>query len=227
MKKNLTELVFILDRSGSMKGLEQDSIGGFNGMLDRQRGQEGEANITTVLFDDQYEKVHDRLPLDQVGDLTSKEYYVRGCTALLDAMGKTIYETALIQKHLPESEKAGKVIVVITTDGLENASHVYSRDEVKKMIEHEKETHGWEFLFLGANMDAVAEAGSMGISPDRSVTFENDSQGIRLNYDVVGRTLCRMRSAASPVGSEWKKKIEEDYHGRKNGLFRKKKQGTH
>jgi uncharacterized protein YegL len=226
MKKNLTELVFILDRSGSMRGLEKDTIGGFNGMLDKQREEEGDANITTVLFDDQYEKVHDRLPLDQVKDLTSKEYYVRGCTALLDAIGRTIYEMGLIQKHLPDSEKAGKVIVVITTDGLENASHEYSRDKVKTMIEHEKEKYGWEFLFLGANMDAVAEAGSLGIGADRSVTFENDSQGIELNYEVVGRTLCQMRAcapSAAPMGAEWKEDIEEDYNKRKKGLFGRKK----
>ena len=226
MKKNLTELVFILDRSGSMRGLEKDTIGGFNGMLDKQREEEGDANITTVLFDDQYEKVHDRLPLDQVKDLTSKEYYVRGCTALLDAIGRTIYEMGLIQKHLPDSEKAGKVIVVITTDGLENASHEYSRDKVKTMIKHEKEKYGWEFLFLGANMDAVAEAGSLGIGADRSVTFENDSQGIELNYEVVGRTLCQMRAcapSAAPMGAEWKEDIEEDYNKRKKGLFGRKK----
>ena len=226
MKKNLTELVFILDRSGSMRGLEKDTIGGFNGMLDKQREEEGDANITTVLFDDQYEKVHDRLPLDQVKDLTSKEYYVRGCTALLDAIGRTIYEMGLIQKHLPDSEKAGKVIVVITTDGLENASHEYSRDKVKTMIEHEKEKYGWEFLFLGANMDAVAEAVSLGIGADRSVTFENDSQGIELNYEVVGRTLCQMRAcapSAAPMVAEWKEDIEEDYNKRKKGLFGRKK----
>ena len=226
MKKNLTELVFILDRSGSMRGLEKDTIGGFNGMLDKQREEEGDANITTVLFDDQYEKVHDRLPLDQVKDLTSKEYYVRGCTALLDAIGRTIYEMGLIQKHLPDSEKAGKVIVVITTDGLENASHEYSRDKVKTMIEHEKEKYGWEFLFLGANMDAVAEAGTLGIGADRSGTFEKDSQGIELNYEVVGRTLCQMRAcapSAAPMGAEWKEDIEEDYNKRKKGLFGRKK----
>ena len=179
MKKGLTELVFILDRSGSMRGLEQDTIGGFNGMLDRQRQQEGAANITTVLFDDQYEKVHDRTSLDQVKELTRKEYYVRGRTALLDAMGRTIHEMALIQKHLPDSEKAEKIIFVITTDGLENASHSYSRDQIRKMVEHEKEKYGWEFLFLGANMDAVAEARSFGIPADRSVTFQSGRDALQ------------------------------------------------
>ena len=168
MRKGLTELVFILDRSGSMRGLEHDTIGGFNGMLDRQREQEGKANVTTVLFDDRYEKIHDRVSLDRVKELTKKEYYVRGCTALLDAMGRTIHEMVLIQKHLPAEEKAEKVIFVITTDGLENASHQYSREQVRRMVEHEKKRYGWEFLFLGANMDAVAEAGSFGIGADRS-----------------------------------------------------------
>ena len=222
MRKGLTELVFILDRSGSMRGLEHDTIGGFNGMLDRQREQEGMANVTTVLFDDRYEKIHDRVSLDRVKELTKKEYYVRGCTALLDAMGRTIHEMVLIQKHLPAEEKAEKVIFVITTDGLENASHQYSREQVRRMVEHEKKRYGWEFLFLGANMDAVAEAGSFGIGADRSVTFQNDSQGIAVNYQVVGETLCQMRSAApaaAPIGAEWKEKIEKDYKKRGKGLF--------
>lgn len=222
MKENLTELVFILDRSGSMRGLETDTIGGFNAMLDRQRRQEGEANITTVLFDDKYEKLHDRLPVKHVADMTGKAYYVRGCTALLDAMGRTIHEMALIQKHLPDTEKAAKVIFVIITDGLENASREYSRARVKSMIEHEKEKYGWEFIFLGANMDAVKEAGSLGIAANRSVTFENDSQGIEINYRAVGEAVCRMRCAApeaAPIGADWKKEIEEDYKKRRKGFW--------
>lgn len=227
MKKNLTELVFILDRSGSMRGLEKDTIGGFNGLLEKQRGQEGEANITTVLFDDQYEKIHDRIPLDKVRELTTRDYYVGGCTALLDAIGRTVHEMALIQKHLPDSEKAEKVIVVITTDGMENASRRYSRDEVKRMIELEKERYHWEFLFLGANIDAVAEAGTLGIRADRSVTFENDGEGVELNYEVVSRTLCAMRAcppSAAPMGAEWKEEIEENVKKRKRkaGLFGKR-----
>lgn len=222
MKKNLTELVFILDRSGSMRGLETDTIGGFNAMLDKQRQEDGEANITTVLFDNEYQKLHDRFPLKQVSDITSRDYYVRGCTALLDAMGRTIHEMALIQKHLPDSEKAEKVIFVIITDGLENASREYSRARVRDMIEHEKEKYGWEFMFLGANMDAVKEAGSLGISADRSVTFENDSQGIATNYRAVSGAVSQMRHAApsaAPVGADWKKEIEEDYKKRKKRTF--------
>lgn len=217
MKKGLTELVFILDRSGSMGGLESDTIGGFNTMLEKQKKQEGEAHITTVLFDDRYEQIHDRFPIAQVKALTSKDYYVRGGTALLDAIGKTIQQMALIQKHLPEEERAEKVIFVITTDGLENASREYSRSQIKQMIETEKERYGWEFLFLGANMDAVKEAGSLGIGEDRSVTFQNDSQGIETNYRVVSETVCMMRCAAAdaaPLGAEWKREIEEDFKNR-------------
>lgn len=220
MKENLTELVFILDRSGSMHGLENDTIGGFNAMLNKQRAEQGEAYITTVLFDDQYEKIHDRISLKEISGLTDKEYFVRGSTALLDAMGQTIHDTALVQKHLPDAEKAEKVIFVIITDGLENASRTYSRKQVKRMVEQEKEKYGWEFLFLGANMDAVSEAGSFGIDADRSVTFQNDSQGVETNFRAVGQALCRMRSApACRVGAGWKKEIEEDYNRRKKKLF--------
>ena len=214
MKKGLTELVFILDRSGSMAGLESDTIGGFNAMLEKQKEQEGDAHITTILFDDKYEKIHDRFPIRQVKKITPKDYYVRGCTALLDAMGRSIHQMILTQKYLPKSERAEKVIFVITTDGLENASREYSREQVKKMIEHEKEKYGWEFLFLGANMDAVAEAGSLGIGADRSVTFLNDSQGVQMNYRVVSETIGEMRCAtpsAAPIGAEWKKEIVADY----------------
>lgn len=216
MKKGLTELVFILDRSGSMRGLERDTIGGFNGLLDKQKQQEGEARVTTVLFDDQYEQIHSRFPLDQVRELTERDYYVRGCTALLDAIGKTLHQMALIQKHLPEEERAEKVIFVITTDGQENASREYTRAQVKRMIEKEREQYGWEFIFLGANMDAVAEAGSFGIRADRAVTFENDSQGVQMNYRVVSEAICDMRCAPSmaAVGAEWKKEIEEDFQKR-------------
>lgn len=226
MKKNVTELVFILDRSGSMHGLEADTTGGFNSMLDKQRSQEGDANITTVLFDDNYEKIHDRVSIKKVAALTENEYFVRGCTALLDAVGQTIHDMALLQKHLPPEQKAGKVIFVIITDGLENASHIYSKEQVKRMIEREKEGYGWEFLFLGANIDAVSEAGSLGIDADRSVTFQNDSKGIETNFNVVAKTLSAMRSApcTASIGADWKKEIEEDYNRRKRkSLFRNKR----
>ena len=158
MKKNLTELVFILDRSGSMGGLEPDTIGGFNAMLTRQKEQEGEANVTTILFDHEVQLLHDRFPLHAVAPLTEKDYYVRGCTALLDAIGYGVEKMVNIQRHLPEDERAEKVIFVITTDGLENASKRFSYEKIRRLIEREKERYGWEFLFLGANMDAVQEA---------------------------------------------------------------------
>lgn len=223
MKKGLTELVFILDRSGSMRGLENDTIGGFNGMIEKQKKQEGEANVTTVLFDDGYDLLHDRFPIVAIKTMTEKEYYVRGCTALLDAIGQTIQKMENVRKHLPEEMRAEKVIFVITTDGLENASREYSQSEIRRMIEKQKEKYGWEFLFLGANMDAVAEAKKFGIAEDRSVTFENDSAGVAMNYRVVEKTISCMRAAPrmADVGAGWKKEIEEDF--KKRGLWKKGK----
>ncbi len=217
MRKGLTELVFILDRSGSMAGLESDTIGGFNGMIEKQKDGDGEANVTTVLFDDRYELIHDRFPLSAVRPLTKKEYYVRGCTALLDAVGKTISKMVNVQKYLPENCRAEKVIFVITTDGFENASREYSYTVVRSMIERQRKKFGWEFLFLGANMDAVSEAAKFGIQADRAVTFENDHEGVALNYRVVEETLQYMRSAPcmAQLGSEWKRDIEENYRGRR------------
>lgn len=216
MKKDLTELVFILDRSGSMGGLESDTIGGFNAMIEKQKLQPGEANVTTVLFDDRYELIHDRFPITAVRPLTDKEYYVRGCTALLDAVGNTIHKMGNIQKYLPDDMRAEKVIFVITTDGMENASREYNYQEVRRKIQKQKEKYGWEFLFLGANMDAVAEARKFGINEDRSVTFENDSRGVAVNYRVVEETISCMRAAPcmSQVDGSWKKEIEEDFRSR-------------
>lgn len=216
MKKGLTELVFILDRSGSMSGLENDTIGGFNGMMEKQKKQDGEANVTTVLFDDRYEMIHDRFPIQTVQPLTGEDYYVRGMTALLDAVGKTIDHIGNIQKHLPAEMQAEKVIFVITTDGLENASHEYTYQRIHQMIEYQKKQFGWEFLFLGANMDAVVEARKFGISEDRAATFRNDSEGIAVNYDVMGDTIYCMRAAPkmADVDGSWKKKIEDNFKKR-------------
>ena len=224
MKKDLTELVFILDRSGSMCGLEQDTIGGFNAMIGKQKKQAGEANVTTVLFDDRYDIIHDRFPIEVVGPLTEREYYVRGCTALLDAVGKTLHKVENIQEHLPEEMKAEKVIFVITTDGLENASREYSYDRIRRKIEEKKTKSGWEFLFLGANMDAVSEAKKFGIDEDRSVTYENDSVGVAVNYRVVEEAICCMRSAPrmSDMDGSWKQKIEEDFNRRNRERKEKK-----
>ena len=224
MKKGLTELVFVLDRSGSMGGLESDTIGGFNSMIRKQKEQPGEAYVTTVLFDDQYEMIHNRFNINMIRPLTSEDYYARGCTALLDAVGRTIDQVGRTQKYLPEDERAEKVIFVITTDGLENSSREYSYKRLQEMIERQKNTYNWEFMFLGANMDAVAEASKFGISADRAVTFENDSQGVQLNYQVVGKALSAMRACAPSerVSEEWKAEIDEDYKKRSKIKFWKK-----
>ena len=166
MKKNLTELVFILDRSGSMAGLEKDTIGGFNAMIEKQRGEPGEALISTVLFDNETEVIHDRVPLDRVPALTEKEYFVRGCTALLDAVGGAIHHIGNVHKYAREEDRPEKTLFVITTDGMENASHFYNYEQVRAMIERQRETYGWEFLFLGANIDAAREAARFGIRAD-------------------------------------------------------------
>ena len=195
MKKGLSELVFILDRSGSMGGLESDTIGGFNSMLAKQKKEEGEANVTTVLFDDQVEIVHDRFPIAAVKPLTDDDYFVRGSTALLDAVGSTVKKIENVQKRLPEDLKAEKVIFVITTDGQENSSSEYTVKMVRRMIkEHQKQ--GWQFIFMGANMDAVTEAQNLGISGKHAVSYRNDEEGVALNYAVTGSVLSKMRDCS-------------------------------
>ena len=212
----MTELVFILDRSGSMSGLESDTIGGFNSMIEKQKREAGEAVVSTVLFANDSTVIHDRLPLGEVPSLTEKEYFTRGCTALLDAIGYGMEKMVNIQRHLPEDERAEKIIFVITTDGLENASKRFGYEKIRRMIEREKEQYGWEFLFLGANMDAVKETARFGISSDRAVRFENDAQGVAVNYHVVSETVSRMRQAAcsASIGAEWKEEIEADFKKR-------------
>lgn len=190
MNTELTELVFILDRSGSMRGLESDTIGGFNGMIARQKEEEKRVNVTTVLFDDEMEIIHDRFPVEIIEPLTKKEYFVRGCTALLDAVGAIIGKIDNVQKRLPESHRAGKVIFVITTDGLENSSKHFTYEQIRRLIDAKKE-RGWEFLFLGANIDAGREAEKMGIARNRAVKYENDSEGVAINFRAVGRAVCQ------------------------------------
>lgn len=190
MNAKLTELVFILDRSGSMNGLESDTIGGFNNMLKRQKAEGDNVNVTTVLFDDDVEVIHDRFPIGIIEPLTDKDYYVRGCTALFDAVGTSIEKIDNVQKHMPEAYKAEKVIFVITTDGLENSSEKYNRREIKRMIESKKEC-GWEFLFLGANIDAGREAEKIGIERNRSVTYKNDREGVAINFEAVGKVVSK------------------------------------
>ncbi|MCR5663376.1 MAG: VWA domain-containing protein [Oscillospiraceae bacterium] len=216
MNKNLTEIVFILDRSGSMAGLESDTIGGFNAMLERQKKEPGEALITAVLFSDRHELLYDRAALDRVEPLSERQYRVGGCTALLDAIGWSVHHISQIHRYAREEDRPGKTVFVITTDGMENASRAYRYDEVRRMVEHEREKYGWEFLFLGANMDAVSAARSFGIREDRAVRYACDEAGTKLNYDVVGRTLARFRASkeiapdwAAPIAADFKKRGEK------------------
>ena len=213
MKKNLTELVFILDRSGSMQGLEGDTIGGFNAMLEKQKRGPGEAYVSTVLFDDRAEVLHDRVRVEEVPPITGKEYYVRGCTALLDAVGGAIRHIGNVHKYARKEDVPEHTLFVITTDGMENASRRYSAQKVKEMIRRQKEKYGWEFLFLGSNIDAVETAGSLGIAPDRAVNYHCDSEGTRLNYEVVGQAVAAVRCSA-PLDEHWKDAIEEDFRRR-------------
>ena len=214
MKKNLTEIVFILDRSGSMAGLEKDTIGGFNSMIEKQKAEAGEALISTVLFDNVSEVLHDRADVRGVAPLTERDYYVRGCTALLDAVGGAIHHIGNVHKYARPEDVPEHTLFVITTDGMENASHFYSGDRVRAMIQRQKERYGWEFLFLGANIDAVATAGQFGISEDRAVNYHSDSEGTRLNYEVLSEAICSVR-ASRPIGAGWKERIEEDFKNRK------------
>ena len=216
MNHNMTELVFILDKSGSMHGLEKDTIGGYNSMLEKQKAEEGSAHVTTVLFDTHVELLHDRLPLGCVKPLTEKEYCVGGKTALLDAVGTTIQRINEIQNAEPEESRAGKVIFVITTDGFENASRKFTYPILKNLIESQQKELGWECMFLGANMDAVSEAGKLGIQPDRAASFVNDSIGIATNYASVSMAVSAMRAApkGKRIDSNWKEKIVEDFKKR-------------
>lgn len=214
MKKNLTEIVFILDRSGSMSGLEADTVGGFNAMIAKQKKEPGEALISTVLFNDESVVIHDRVPVQNIAPLTERDYYVRGCTALLDAIGGAIHHIGNVHKYAREEDVPAHTLFVITTDGMENASRLYDSARVKQMIEHEKSKYGWEFLFLGANIDAVETAKHFGISEDRAVNYHSDSVGTRLNYEVVSCAITSMRRGA-PMSGDWKAPIEADYKTRK------------
>ena len=214
MKKNLTELVFILDKSGSMAGLEADTIGGFNGMIERQKKEPGEALVSTVLFSDASRVIHDRVNLQKVEPMTDRQYCVGGCTALIDAIGGAIHHIGNVHKYAREEDRPEHTIFVITTDGMENASRHYSADEVRAMVKHEQEKYGWEFLFLGANIDAVETAGRFGISEDRAVNFVNDAAGQALNYAEVSEAVRTVRACA-PLTRSWKNRIEKDYQARR------------
>lgn len=213
MKTNLTELVFILDRSGSMSGLESDTIGGFNSLIEKQKSEDGECFVTTVLFDHENEIVHDRIALSEISKMTEKEYYTRGTTALLDAMGTTIKHIEKIQKYARKEDRPEKTLFIITTDGYENASRKFSLKEVKKLVEQKKEI-GWEFLFLGANIDAVETARDFGIAEDRAVTYLSDDIGTKTIFQNLSSAVSFSR-AGKDITREWKSEIEEDYEKRK------------
>ncbi len=222
MKNNLTEVVFILDRSGSMSGLEADTIGGFNSMLQKQRNGEDEVYISTILFDDKVEVLHDRADIAKVEPMNDRQYYVRGCTALLDALGGAIHHIGNVHKYAREADRPAKTLFIITTDGMENASRYYTYEKVKKMVRRQQDRYGWEFLFLGANIDAIQEAGRFGIRADRAVNYECDSRGTALNYEVLSEAVSKVRSASSASEAseimscpELLGPIREDYKRRK------------
>ena len=210
----MTELVFILDRSGSMSGLEQDTIGGFNSMLEKQRREPGAALVSTVLFDDKTEVIHDRIAIGEVPKLTEKEYYVRGATALLDAVGGAIHHIGNIHKYARKEDVPEKTLFIITTDGMENSSRHYTYDRVRSMIERQKGRCGWEFIFLGANIDAAAEAGRFGIDASMAANYCCDEAGTALNYEVISEAISSVRACAAPLSANWKKKIDADYKKR-------------
>ena len=226
MRENLMELVFILDRSGSMTGLESDTIGGFNSMIAKQQKEAGEVYVSTVLFDDQTEVIHDRVPIGKVKKLTEADYYVRGCTALLDAVGGAIRHITNVHKYAREEDRPAKTLFVITTDGFENASRKYSFTKLKKLIREQQEKYHWEFLFLGANMDAIKVAGSMGIKQDRAANYHCDEVGTALNYEIINEAVSCVRScnvsdiAMTFDGGAWKADIDRDFEkrGEKRGV---------
>ena len=213
MKKGLTELVFVIDMSGSMFGLTDDTIGGFNSMIEKQKKADGESIISTVLFDNVSEVIHDRADIRSIQPMTEDDYTVRGCTALLDAIGGAVHHIGNVHKYARAEDVPEHTLFVITTDGMENASRRYDSETVKKMIERQKEKYGWEFLFLGANIDAVETARSVGISKDRAVNYRSDREGTALNYEVVSEAISAVRCSA-PLKADWKKRIDENYEKR-------------
>lgn len=212
LNNNITEIVFILDRSGSMSGLEKDTIGGFNAMIEKQKKQDGKAYVSTVLFDHESVVLHDRLPLEKIKPMTEDDYTVRGCTALLDAIGGAVKHIGNIHKYARPEDVPEHTMFVITTDGLENASRKYNSRDIKRLIESKKE-EGWEFLFIGANIDAIETANDYGISADRAVNYNADSQGTGVVFEAVSETVAKFRGGQK-VAPCWSKKINDDYNNR-------------
>ena len=224
MSKGYTEIIYILDRSGSMGGLESDTIGGYNSMMEQQKKTGEKAVVSTVLFDDVCEVIHDRVPIEKVEKMTDKQYYVRGCTALLDAVGGAIHHIGNVHKYAREEDRPEKTIVVITTDGMENASCKYSRDKIEKMVKRQQKKYGWEFIFIGANIDAYAEAQKYGIRRDRAVNYVCDDIGTANVYAGVSKAVCSVMMADSLCevegcldNSDWDEEINADYQRRSNG----------
>ena len=213
MKKNLTEIVFILDRSGSMTGLEADTIGGFNAMIEKQKREPGDVLVSTVLFDHYNEVLHDRVDIRKIAPMTRKDYYVRGSTALLDAVGNAIHHIGNVHKYAREEDRPEKTLFVITTDGMENASREYDYDTVKRMILRQQKKYGWEFIFLGANIDATREAARFGIRPECAADYHADRQGTVVVYEAVSEAVCSVR-ACRPMDAGWKRKVDADYRKR-------------
>ena len=213
MKKNLTEMVFILDRSGSMGGLESDTVGGFNAMTEKQKKAEGDAYVATVLFNTHSKVLHDRVDVRQIRPMTQADYCVGGCTALLDAVGDAIHHIGNVHKYARPEDVPEKTVFVITTDGMENASHRYTYDKVRRMIEKEKEKYGWEFIFLGANIDALQEAARFGIDADRAANYHCDRRGTAVIYEGINEVVSAVR-CSRPMAAEWKRSIDEDYEKR-------------
>lgn len=214
MNANLTEIVFILDRSGSMSGLELDTIGGYNSTLLQQKEVPGDALVTTILFDDEYEILHDRVDIKSIKEITRHEYYVRGATALLDAMGRTINYIGKVLSKTEESMRPSKVLFVVITDGHENASREFNYNSVKTMIEHQKSKYSWEFIFLGANIDSFGVARDLGIDMDKTVNYRADSKGVKNAYDSINYAISSLR-VNSLINEDWKNDVDEDYKNRK------------
>lgn len=215
MKNNKTELVFILDKSGSMHHLTSDTIGGFNSMLDKQKQLEGEAFVTTYLFNDRSVMIHDRVPIADVKSLTEEDYQASGCTALLDAMGSAIKHIAGIHRYARAEDVPEHTIFVITTDGMENSSHVFNADEVRRMVTHEQEKYNWEFIFLGANIDSVETASYYGIKSDNAVNFCADSDGLNVAFKTVGNAAARVRCHQPLSDKAWREDADIDFLNRK------------
>lgn len=216
MKKDLTEVVFILDKSGSMSNLTSDTIGGFNSLLKKQKEEKGECLVSTVLFNDKSYVLIDRKPIKEVKEMSEDDYCASGCTALIDALGDAIKHIKRVHKYIREEDRPEHTMFIITTDGLENASHKYSSDDVKKLVEGQKEA-GWEFVFLGANIDAVETAKSYGIRADRSTNYINDACGIEKNFGAVAGMMSNMRTCGA-INEDWDYEIKEDYKKRKKAI---------